>query len=368
MNIPNRDDFTAATRRSLAERVGSLCSNPDCRASTSGPQIANSKSMNVGVAAHITAAAQSGPRYDPSLSADERADITNGIWLCQNCAKLVDNDLIRYSADVLRQWKFNAEQEALNRLGKTAPNSEKEIEIIDKWVSTAHVEKAGILKNLQEEGYELRWTTAKMESERVDLEGWKPVLLGQPNENQARLKIKDQSVIGGYLILLKKRKQFFSRKTGLDLSSKDFTVQPINILGENILKEDKSKNDEFFVNTHFNFTTAHAIEIINIDLRYDLERASPMSQTINFDTKQEEPIDASYRMINRRKIEKHGVVNIFVSRRFRCDPVFIIDYQRVDIYMELVSPDWKGVKFLHISGKLQPGGKIANITLSLLDR
>ena len=179
MNISNRDDFSAATKRSLAERVGFLCSNPNCRALTSGPQISNSKSMNVGVAAHITAAAQDGPRYDSTLSSDERAGITNGIWLCQNCAKLVDNDPMRYTADLLRQWKLAAEQEALERIGKTAPKREKEIEVIDKWVSTAYAEKSGIVKKLQGQGYELRWTTAKKESERVDLEGWEPVLLNQ---------------------------------------------------------------------------------------------------------------------------------------------------------------------------------------------
>ena len=92
MDSSIRDDFPPATKRSLAERVSFLCSNPDCRAPTSGPQVTNSKSMNVGVAAHITAAAQGGPRYEPSLSPDERASATNGIWLCQNCAKMVDND------------------------------------------------------------------------------------------------------------------------------------------------------------------------------------------------------------------------------------------------------------------------------------
>lgn len=89
MNISNRDEFSPAIKRSLAERVGSLCSNSECKASTGGSQIADSKSLNVGVAAHITGAAPNGPRYDPSLSSAERAAITNGIWLCQNCAKLV---------------------------------------------------------------------------------------------------------------------------------------------------------------------------------------------------------------------------------------------------------------------------------------
>src|SRR5256885_282639 len=36
--MAQRDDFTAATKRLLADRVGHRCSNPACRASTCGPQ------------------------------------------------------------------------------------------------------------------------------------------------------------------------------------------------------------------------------------------------------------------------------------------------------------------------------------------
>ena len=74
------------------------------------------KVVNIGVAAHITAASADGPRFDPSLTPDERRSVENGIWLCQSCAKLVDNDPIRYGADVLRQWKVLAEKSAAREL------------------------------------------------------------------------------------------------------------------------------------------------------------------------------------------------------------------------------------------------------------
>ena len=90
--VPLRDDFPEEVKRIVAARVGNQCSNPDCRALTSGPQIDPTKALNVGVAAHITAAAPGGPRYDPSLTPEERRHPDNAIWLCQNCAKLVDND------------------------------------------------------------------------------------------------------------------------------------------------------------------------------------------------------------------------------------------------------------------------------------
>jgi hypothetical protein len=69
--------------------------------------------VNIGVAAHITAASPGGPRFDPDLTTEQRQSADNGIWLCQNCAKLVDNDTTRYSVDTLRCWKRRAEESAL---------------------------------------------------------------------------------------------------------------------------------------------------------------------------------------------------------------------------------------------------------------
>lgn len=40
--------------------------------------------------------------------------------MCQNCAKLVDNDPVRFTVEVLKKWKRDAEAEARHRLGKTA--------------------------------------------------------------------------------------------------------------------------------------------------------------------------------------------------------------------------------------------------------
>jgi hypothetical protein len=61
------------------------------------------------VAAHITAAAKGGPRYDEVLSRQERSSAENGIWLCAKCAKLIDSDLLRYTAPFLHSWKNDAE-------------------------------------------------------------------------------------------------------------------------------------------------------------------------------------------------------------------------------------------------------------------
>lgn len=112
-------DFHEVVKGTLAQRVGYHCSNPDCRALTSGPQVDPSKSLNIGVAAHISAASSGGPRYDHTLSTEARQSITNGIWLCQDCAKLADNDPLRFTLEVLKGWKATAEAETLNLIGKT---------------------------------------------------------------------------------------------------------------------------------------------------------------------------------------------------------------------------------------------------------
>lgn len=117
----NRDDFSPEVKDILAKRVGMRCSNPNCRQPTSGPQEDPEKVLNIGVAAHISAASPKGPRYDDKLTAGERASVDNGIWLCQNCGKLADNDPPRYPTDLLRRWKQLSEEAA--RLVIESPNN-----------------------------------------------------------------------------------------------------------------------------------------------------------------------------------------------------------------------------------------------------
>jgi hypothetical protein len=122
-----RDDFSSQVKDLLAKRVGYRCSNPDCRKSTSGPQVDPAKSINIGVAAHLTAASQGGPRYDPTLTPEDRKSESNGVWLCQNCAKLIDSDVTRYPLEVLRGWKTVAEHQALIELERRGFNDESSI-------------------------------------------------------------------------------------------------------------------------------------------------------------------------------------------------------------------------------------------------
>ncbi len=105
----NRDDFSKQTIDKLAKRVGYHCSKPDCRVITVGPKQGNDDAAVLGQAAHICAASPGGPRYDPSMSAEQRKSFDNGIWLCEKCARIIDIDYKSYPVEVLKQWKADAE-------------------------------------------------------------------------------------------------------------------------------------------------------------------------------------------------------------------------------------------------------------------
>lgn len=112
----------------MAKRVGFLCSNPTCQKLTVGPNSNQVKHSNIGVAAHITAASEGGPRFNSELTVDQRKSINNGIWLCQTCSKLIDSDPQVYTIDILNAWKTQAEFYA-NTILKSRDNSANKINI-----------------------------------------------------------------------------------------------------------------------------------------------------------------------------------------------------------------------------------------------
>lgn len=114
----DEERFTRAVVELVAKRAANICSDPDCRALTSGPADDPVKSTSVGEAAHIYGARPKSARYDQTMSDVERGAITNAIWLCCNCHKKVDDDSSHFPAGLLFEWKRSHEQEIAERLGK----------------------------------------------------------------------------------------------------------------------------------------------------------------------------------------------------------------------------------------------------------
>lgn len=119
-----RDNFPAKIVDVLKKRAAFICSNPTCKCMTIAPSIEDEdKVQYIGVAAHITAASIGGPRYDLELTQDERQAITNAIFLCSNCATMIDkNNGLDYTVDDLNDWKSQHEKWVRNNLNKSITN------------------------------------------------------------------------------------------------------------------------------------------------------------------------------------------------------------------------------------------------------
>lgn len=120
----SRDEFNRAVVDALGKRSAFICSNPDCRASTVAPSdIDEGKFLYIGTAAHICAAARGGPRYDIKMSPEQRKSATNGIFLCNNCAVMIDkNNGLDFTVPQLRQWKSDHEKWVTANLNKRQPD------------------------------------------------------------------------------------------------------------------------------------------------------------------------------------------------------------------------------------------------------
>ena len=105
----SRDDSRSRSSGHLLPSTPSLIESglrgPDQRASNRTWQ-----SVECRGAAHVPGAAPGGPRYDSTMTAQQRADNANGVRLCQTCAKLIDNDPVRFHATLLRGGGLRRQQ------------------------------------------------------------------------------------------------------------------------------------------------------------------------------------------------------------------------------------------------------------------
>ena len=108
MSTSRRDNFRDQTRLQIAKQAGWHCSYPGCRWLTVGSNSEGDGEISIGVAAHICAAAPGGPRYDHDMSSEERKSASNGIWLCETHARLIDSKDPMFTVELLHEWKRRA--------------------------------------------------------------------------------------------------------------------------------------------------------------------------------------------------------------------------------------------------------------------
>lgn len=116
-------EFNQKTKNALARRANNFCSNPVCRTQTIAPKVDDKEScVSTGIAAHICANSENGPRFSKTMKPDEIRSIDNGIWLCSDCSILIDREPSRFSVELLKQWKSEHENFVRKNHGKKLPN------------------------------------------------------------------------------------------------------------------------------------------------------------------------------------------------------------------------------------------------------
>jgi hypothetical protein len=138
-----RDDFLKQTVTEIAKGVGYRCSNPDCARPTVAANAEQDGVITIGVGAHICAASQGGPRYNAAQTREARRGKDNGIWLCQNCGRLIDADPAKYTVELLISWKRTAQERAFRELVTSGmPSSTEEATRIGSLVATDNASAA----------------------------------------------------------------------------------------------------------------------------------------------------------------------------------------------------------------------------------
>jgi hypothetical protein len=111
-------EFPLKTIDIVARRAALRCSNPDCDKLTSGPNSDPQKFTSIGEAAHIYGARPSSARYRENMSDQDRAILSNALWLCRDCHGLIDKDPGLYPAELLILWKESHEKKIIKEIGK----------------------------------------------------------------------------------------------------------------------------------------------------------------------------------------------------------------------------------------------------------
>jgi len=85
------------------------CAHPEC----SNNMVSDDGEAVFGQIAHITAASDDGPRFDPKMTDEQRRSFDNLVLLCAEHHKIIDDNEDKYGVDLIKQWKDDHEGGAL---------------------------------------------------------------------------------------------------------------------------------------------------------------------------------------------------------------------------------------------------------------
>lgn len=146
-----RDDFPQKVKDIITKRAAYECSNPNCNNLCVGPAETKNDEVNFfGKVAHITAASEGGPRFDPTLSAEQRKSTENAIFLCSNCAEMIDkNQGADYPKEILLKWKEDHENKIRKRVTSQKPlkKTNENLDSVEERINTFYQKRLNELKS-----------------------------------------------------------------------------------------------------------------------------------------------------------------------------------------------------------------------------
>ncbi|MCY0970860.1 ABC-three component system protein [Chryseobacterium wangxinyae] len=115
MTLGNQKDKSRQYKPSTVRRLDTLSGN-ECAEPTCTKKLVASDGISiVSKICHIEAASKDGPRFNESMTEDERRGFDNLILLCDEHHTIIDNkqNATIYPVELLKQWKSNHEKKIL---------------------------------------------------------------------------------------------------------------------------------------------------------------------------------------------------------------------------------------------------------------
>jgi hypothetical protein len=222
-----RDEFSKPVVEALGKRAAFICANPTCRTLAIAPSDADDeKWLYIGKAAHICAAAPGGPRYRADMTQEERKSASNGVFLCSNCADMIDkNNGLDFPEDELRRWKVDHDAWVTANLNKKPQASPSQIfhvtSIGQQGGITAGVVNVGRPPRILDDGLKqqlLRYLTDKNRVVTVR------AVMGDSEALGLAIKIREYLVALGYNVPYMGQASFGAVQPPLHLNPETYTI------------------------------------------------------------------------------------------------------------------------------------------------
>lgn len=111
VKVSRRDPIPRAQEKVVISRSGGKCAYPACGTDlTIEPQSEKDRPKATGKVAHIAAASPGGPRYDESMTAEQRGSADNLIYLCGSHHDVIDSQLDFHTHEFLLEAKRTHEK------------------------------------------------------------------------------------------------------------------------------------------------------------------------------------------------------------------------------------------------------------------